>query len=743
MGSKPESQMKLNLLIFTLFISLKICSQELETRDQFRYTILKTDLLLAIDGEVDEGWDQIDEIPYFINHWPVDSGEADALTKVKVTYNDEFLYILAICYDNGERVVQSLRRDDDEAHWNSDNFTIAIDPMNTKQNGFMFGVNAGGSQLEGQLNVRGAWTEYDQNWDNKWYSEVRGYENHWIAEFAIPFKTLRYSPSQSEWGINFIRGDMERNAYSTWTQFPLNYEGIDLNFMGTLDWQQNPKKATGKVVLIPYLAGGTQRDFEEEEQTSYQKSSDTGLDAKIAITGSLNLDLTVNPDFSNVDVDQQVTNLSRFSIFFPERRNFFLENGDIFSNFGTWQIVPFFSRRIGLIDGDQVPIRYGARLTGNLTNKTRIGLMNVQTSEFDTIAIQNYHVAAVHQQVLDRSVIKAIFINRQAGESLEEGQFARNGGLEFAYLSKNGKFGNTVRFHSAFTDENLNDNNYYGFNGNYNSRNLRMGWSVDVVGENYITELGFNPRLENYNAETEETTRKGFTRINPWINYRFFPKEGKLNSHGPVSWFNTWVNQDGTGVNERVHGLGYNLNFKNTSWLRPNIVYREVNLPVPTSLLGDDFEPLPVAQYQFTRGDIRYNTDRRKILSANMIFGFGNFFNGTRINTSTGLNVRVQPWGNFGVTYDYNKVELPGAFGEADFHLLRTNAQISFSNTMFLTSAVQFNSQSENYNFFTRFQWRYRPMSDLFIVYTDNYEMDGLGLKNRQIVFKATYWLNL
>ena len=122
---------------------------------------------------------------------------------------------------------------------------------------------------------------------------------------------------------------------------------------------------------------------------------------------------------------------------------------------------------------------------------------------------------------------------------------------------------------------------------------------------------------------------------------------------------------------------------------------------------------------------------------------YGQFFNGTRLNTSSTINFRTQPWGNFGITYNYNKVDLPGEFGEADLHLFRTNVQISFSNSMFLTSSLQFNSQSENYNFFTRFQWRYRPMSDIFLVYTDNYEMNGLGIKNRQVVFKATYWLNL
>ena len=312
-----------------------------------------------------------------------------------------------------------------------------------------------------------------------------------------------------------------------------------------------------------------------------------------------------------------------------------------------------------------------------------------------------------------------------------------------AYLSKNGKWNNTVRFHTATTDENLGDNHFYGFSGNYQGRNLRSGWTLDFVGENYITELGFNPRLENYNAETEETVRRAYTRINPWMVYRFNPKSGTINQHGPRTWHMVWLNRDGSGLNERTHGYAYDFFFKNTSTLNFQAMEREVNLPVPTSLLGDDFTPLPVDNYNFTTFWVNYGTDRRKVVSSDIRVQYGQFFNGTLFNASNTLNFRAQPWGNFGITYNYNKVELPGEFGSAGLHLLRTNVQISFSNSMFLTSSLQFNSQSENYNFFTRFQWRYRPMSDIFLVYTDNYEMNGLGLKNRQVVFKATYWLNL
>lgn len=733
--------MKTLISIILTGLCLTSYAQNPDTRSTYSYPITKISSAIVIDGQTNEqAWQQASKIEKLINHFPTDVGDAEALTEVWTVYDDEFIYILAKLYDNGQRVVQSLRRDNVDGHWNSDNFTVTLDPFNNKQSGFFFGVNAGGAQLEALLNVENGQTNFDQNWDNKWFSEVKEYADHWVVEMAIPFKTLRYNSTQAEWGINFIRGDMQRNHYSTWTQFPISFGGIDMNYMGTLKWDAPPKKADGKVVLIPYVAGSTHKDFESEEaQTNYSTQADAGLDAKIAITSSLNLDLTVNPDFSNADVDQQVTNLSRFSIFFPERRNFFLENGDIFSNFGSWRVQPFFSRTIGLNNGQQVPINYGARLTGNLTPNMRIGAMNVQTGELDEVEANNYSVFAAHQRVLNRSVIKGIFINR-AGQN---GDFGRNGGLEFNYVHPSGSWNNTVRYHLA-TNENIPDNNhYYGMDGGFRNRNLSLGWTFDVVGENYETELGFNPRLYNYNAETNETTKQGFTRINPWFMYRFRPKSetATLNVHGPRTWHMAWLNTDGS-LNERRHGIGYDFFFKNTMEFRINRVFQEANLPVPTNLIGKD-KHLPVGNYKYTDNFIYFASDRRKVINTEISLRHGTFYNGTKSGFTTGLNFRTQPWGTFGVNYDYNKVTLAEGYGESDLHLFRLNAEISFSNKMFWTTAVQYNSQAENYNIFSRFQWRYKPMSDLFIVYTDNYGIDGLNIKNRQVVFKVTYWLNM
>lgn len=733
--------MKLLITMALWATCLSVLAQNPDTRQNYRYPITKSSSPIIIDGIADEdAWLQAAKIQNFMNHWPKDQGEAESLSEVWTSYDDEYFYVLAKLYDEGKRVVQTLRRDNVEGHWNSDNFTVVMDPFNNKQNGFFFGVNAGGAQIEALLNIENGQTQFDENWDNKWFSEVREYEDHWLVEMAIPFKTLRYNSSQAEWGINFIRGDMALNHFTTWTQFPISFGGTDINYMGTLVWDAPPKKAEGKVVLIPYVAGSTQRDYENEEgQTGYEQEVDAGIDAKIALTSSLNLDLTLNPDFSNADVDQQVTNLTRFSIFFPERRNFFLENGDIFSNFGGWQIQPFFSRTIGLNEGQQVPIKYGARLTGNLTPDLRIGAMNVQTGELEEVEANNYSVFAAHQRVFSRSVVKGIFINR-AGQN---GDYARNGGIEFNYVHPSGSWNNTIRYHVATNEENLGDNDYYSIDGGYRDRNASFGWTIDKVGQNYETELGFNPRLYNYNADTEETIKAGFTRFNPWFVYRFRPKteNARLSMHGPRTWHMAWLDSDGA-LYERSHGIAYDFFFNNTAALRINRLAYDIDLPVPTNLIGEG-QNLPIANYKFADNFLFFTSDRRKVVNTDITLRHGSFYNGTRTGFATGLSFRTQPWGTFGFTYDYNKVKLAEGFGEKDLHLFRINTEISFSNKMFWTTAVQYNSQSENYNIFSRFQWRYKPMSDLFIVYTDNYGIDGLNIKNRQIVFKLTYWLNM
>lgn len=718
-------------------------SQTKDTQNKFKYNITKTTDKVSLDGELnEESWLSAEVINNFYNHWPIDSGLAEFVTNVRLTYDDEFLYVAAVCFDNGNRVIQSLKRDNG-GHWQSDGFTVAIDPINKGTNGFLFGVNAGGAQMEAAMSARGTGTRNDSNWDNKWYSEVKQFEDKWIVEMAIPFKSIRYNSENTSWGINFIRNDMENNIFTTWTLFPLNFGGNDLGYNGLLSWDSPPAISKGKVVLIPYTAGGVSKNHEDGESTQYDL--DAGLDAKIAITSSLNLDLTLNPDFSNVDVDQQVTNLSRFSLFFPEKRNFFLENSDLFSNFGTWHTQPFFSRQIGIHDGEQIPILYGARISGNVTDDLRLGAMNIQTRETNELNAQNYTVAAVQQRVLSRSNVKALFINRNSTSTMESGgseDYNRLGGMEFQYVSRNGKLGASAKYHSSFTSDQFDDNSFALGELYYESKNFFTGVSYSDVGENFISDVGFVSRLDNYDPIQDTTFRIGYTFVNPWVGANFYPKPGsKVNMHGPRTWSNFILNPDGS-LNERISSLVYFVNFSNKSDIRFVVRNNEVNLPFVLNFIDED-NPLPVGKYRFTNYNLFYNSDPRTMLSLNLGATYGGFYNGNRFTLNANVNMRKQPWGNFGIAYTQNKVVLAEGYGEADLHLIGPKAEISFSNKMFWTSFLQYNTQAENFNINSRFQWRYKPMSDFFIVYSENYATTNLDVKNRGLVFKLTYWLNM
>ena len=357
-----------------------------DPQEAYQLHINKTSEKIIIDGKLDEEvWNTAEVASDFWVSFPVDDRKSELKTEVRVTYDDNFFYVAAYCEDPNGTIIQTLKRDVD--FWSGDGFAFVIDPVNQKSNGFLFGVNPYGVQMEaliaGNTGTRGSRDRgMNSEWDHKWYSNAFIGSGFWTVEIAIPFKTIRYDETKTTWGINFIRSEMSDNSYQVWSHIPVQFRSVDLNYTGALIWDQAPKKATGNISIIPYATTSITKDFEEE--TATKKDVNAGLDAKIAITSSLNLDVTVNPDFSQVEVDEQVTNISRFSIRLPEKRLFFLENKDIFEDFGNSPARPFFSRRIGLDDdGNTIPILYGLRLTGNATKNLRLGIMNMQTKKTD------------------------------------------------------------------------------------------------------------------------------------------------------------------------------------------------------------------------------------------------------------------------------------------------------------------------------------------------------------------------
>lgn len=733
---------KLRSFILLLLLTGVATAQEQSIIEEFVLESRKSDLKISIDGKLDEeAWTTAVLTSDFLNKWPKDTGFAEAQTQAWVTYDDEFIYIGAINYQKKEDlVIKSLKRDNSSYHWDSDGFTVVLDPYNQKTNGFLFGVNAAGARVDGVVSIENSRTSPDFNWDNAWSSSVRVYDDYWVAEFAIPFKSISYDPESKEWGINFVRNDMKRNVYSTWSHVPQGFPGIDLGYLGTLKMETPPEERKQRIAFQPYVLASADRDFEENSR--YGGDLDVGLDAKIPFGSKLKMDITLNPDFSTVDVDQQVTNLSRFSIFFPEKRTFFLENSDLFSSFGTWGVKPFFSRQIGISDGELVPILFGARVTGNVTDDLRVGALNVQTRSIDGFGANNYLVGAFQQKVFGRSSVKALVTNRSAfdGTNNTEENFNRTLGVEFHYSSESGRLTGNARYHWSKTEDNLNDASFIGATMMYNNGNFFSGITADRVGDNYINELGFSRRSFQYDAERDSLIRIGFNYLNPWVGYTFRPESDWVNSHEISAWTVMSWETDGQLI-DRFTSLNYFLNTLNYGSLSFSIENSNVRLLFPTDLIGGD-EFLPAKTYIFNTTSLSYNTDQRGVVSGGLQSSYGGFYEGTRLQFGGNVNVRTQPWGNFGVRYIGNRVELPGNYGKATLHLVGPQTEISFLNNLNWTTFLQYNTQSDNFNINSRLQWRFAPMSDIYLVYNDNYGTENFGVKNRGMVFKMNYWFN-
>ena len=732
------------LLFYFWVLSFVLFAQN--NAQAYQLNIQRMDEKIRLDGVLDESfWEDVEIATNFWLNFPVGGTPVDdeVQTTVKVTYDDDFIYLGVECYGKGPFLVQSLKRDND-SFWNGDAFAVVFDPVNERTNGVIFGVNPAGVQTEALITGEparrgGQISGYNKAWDNKWYTQASVTENGWTAEMMIPFKSLRFG-RKDHWGINFIRVDARNNANHSWAPVPIQFYGTDLGYLGQLIWDKPPRNEKGNISLVPYLLGNAYKDYESKSDLS--QSFALGMDAKIAINSNLNLDLTVNPDFSQVDVDEQQTNLTTVNLRFPERRLFFLENSDIFSNFGT-NAKPFFSRKIGLDDdGNTIPIIYGARLSGNLNKNLRIGLMNTQTQEQE-LPGNNYSSFALHQRILKRAVLRGYFHNRvgYTDGSIQEDDFNRIGGLEFNYSSEDSKWRAVTGYGLAFSNENQNENYLFNLFGGYGGRAFNVMVNISGLGDNYINDFSLIPRQKHYDALEDTTYILGFNHWWATMGYKFYPENTFINQHG----FSLTTNGDRTATSNELiqdkHQLSYKFLMKNTSTLDLTYAHEGVNLLYPFGFT--DNEPLPAQLYRFDYGQIKYVTDRRREIKLTSGFRYGSFYNGTRTEFSLAVDYRVQPWGNFSLNFVQNDLEFSGNYGAEQLLLFGPKAEINFSKNFFWTTFMQYNTQSDNFNINSRLQWRYMPMSDLFIVYSDNYMVEYFGPRNRGLVLKLNYWFNL
>lgn len=726
--------------------------------------IRRTAAAIETDGRLDEAaWQHAPVAVDFLKQFPVDSGLADTRTEVRMTFDANNLYIGVTCWQAREDyTVQSLKRDFPNGV--SDAVNILIDPTKDGLNGFLFSLSP--------LNVqREAWIDNGSalswEWDNRWFSAVQNHDDRWVAEMSIPFKTLRYTVSAGEnsWHVNFVRTRLKNWEVSTWQPIPRQYGANNLAFCRRLVWAEPPPSPGASISLIPFTTARHDIDYRRDntsfELTEKKTGSKFGLggDAKIGVTPSLNLDLTFNPDFSQVEVDRQVPNLSRFELFFPERRQFFLENRDLFAMFGFPSTRPFFSRRIGLarnpVTGfnETVPILAGARLSGKLNDEWRIGVLNMQTDRVNwdsarVLPAANFTVATLQRKVLKRSAISAIFVDKEnflgkLSEQQKSGyqSWNRVAGLEFNLYSEDNRWEGEWYYHRSFSP-------------NPKQRGQTLAQFLGYFDRHFNTRLGYMLVDSFYTADAGFVPRTGYQDFYPGIGWIFYPDSKHINN---IS----------TGIEGN---LSYALDFQPTD--RDVALYCTVNLKDqtslnlalwnaytylfepfdPTNLYRPGTEPLPGQQgYTYSGARFRFTSSTSYNLQGNLDVNAGQFFNGDRIGVQGEIGYRWQPIGTFTMSYSYNRIRLPGPYASADFWLLGPRAELSFSRKVFASAFFQWNTQSNNFNINARLQWRFAPVSDIFLVYTDNSFAEAvpdtrarfLLPKNKALVLKAVYWLNL
>lgn len=750
--------MRLFLIFLLTSLSISLFAQnEFSNDGKFILHIKKATGKIVVDGNIDEpDWQTATKVENFKQNYPFDSSQANYQTIARATFDDQFLYVSGVCYQPDKYTVQSLRRDYPNS--SSDIFFVTLDPFRDKLNGLYFSVTPFGVQKEALIFNGPGGVDNNIDWDNKWYCNATRYEDKFIVEIAIPFKTIRYKISgdeKNEWNINFCRYTHTFNERSSWAPIPRNFRMIDLNFSGKLIWDDAPPSPGKNFSIIPFALVGRSKDY--EAATPGNNDIEAGFDAKIGVTPSLNLDLTVNPDFAQVEVDQQVTNLSRFELFFPEKRQFFLENGDLFGSFGFPDVKPFFSRRIGLGsnvntgENVRVPIDAGARLSGRINKDWRIGLLNMETGKSAKFGLPstNFSTIAVQRRVGLRNNLGFIFVNKDEFKTkTPDTRFNRVAGIDFNLATKNGMTDGKLFIHKSFSPLALKGEYAMGGLIEHNSPKNLYDFGLENIGINYRADVGYVPR-------------NGYYRNAASQSFVFYPRNGgkKLINNwriGPD--YDIYYGKLDKRVTDWDAGLFFKIIFQNAAELQGAFLRWDYTyLFEPFDPTNKGLRELPAgSSYTYFSNRISFKSNPRKNFFFALNSRFGEYFNGRVGQYQTSWSYRMHTFGIVSIDASYTRIKLPKPYSSADLWLIGPRAELSFSKSVFFNAFLQYNNQANNFNINARLQWRFKPVSDFFLVYTDNYfasddplttvngrPVTSFMAKNRAIVAKFTYWLNL
>ncbi|MEE4360588.1 MAG: DUF5916 domain-containing protein [Pseudomonadales bacterium] len=683
----------------------------------------------VLDGLVleDPAWAGVTPTSGFTQIQPYEGRPASQRTEVFIGYTKDALHVGVVAYDDDPSgiIVADSRRDSslDE----TDSFRMIIDGFRDRQNGLVFGTNPVGIQYDGQVvkESSGQFSAggggFNLNWDTSWEVEARITELGWSAEFEIPFRSLRYGAGDAQtWGINFQRNIRRNNEITFWAPLDRQFTIARIFDAGTVSGIAPPPQRNLK--LIPYALGRASRG---DAIDGTDLTSEVGIDAKFSITPSLTLDATYNTDFAQVEVDDVQVNLDRFSLFFPEKRFFFLENAGQFSVGNPQEVEFFFSRRIGVGTGGRpLPIVGGLRLSGKVGDTTNVGLLHMRSDAVDGVAPQNdYSVARVSQELPNRSSIGAIVVNREGDGSLlapGEQDYNRTYGVD-------GRWGigpyATVSAWAGKTDTPGRDGreHAYSLRTDYNS----MRWSNSIgyteVGEDFNPEVGFLQR-DGYRkfdfrvlARYRPTDFLGFLELRPHVSYRGFWDFEGYQETGFLHVDNHWEWRSGaeihTGVNFTLEGV-----------------------KEPFDIIPD--VTVPVGKYDNTEAQIVLMSNEGAPFSASLTTFAGGFFGGDRVSLRPTLRYRIGETFTTELTWNHNNIDLPVDGGDFIINVGQLRLSYSFTPKILLQALIQYDDRRDGVGVNLRFSVLQSANAGLFLVYN---EVDETGFREPQREFVLKY----
>ncbi len=694
----------------------------------------------VIDGKLDEEvWKNATPFDGFIQREAREGEPATERTEVKILTDGEALYIGAWLFDREPKGIVAGEKLRDVLLTNSDYFAIILDTYLDKQNGFVFATTPAGVEYDGQVTREGeggavtqtgqsraqtgALGGFNLNWDGSWKVATSIDAKGWYAEFRIPFSTLRYGGDAKQvWGMNMARSIRRKNEESLWSFVPRQFSLYRLSRAGTLAGLTVPVRRVATVT--PYALSSNTRTFAVDQ--TYRHPTEFGIDAKYGLTPSLTLDLTYNTDFAQVEVDEQRTNLTRFPLFFPEKRAFFLENAGIFSA-GTPQAVDlFFTRRIGIDTlGNPVPIRGGGRLSGRVAGLT-VGLLEIVTDKTSSTQQGNsYSVARATKEFGRRSRLGLIGVQRLGlGDTGPDhnrtygvdGRIGVNDAMTVDWWG--GKTETPGKGHDDLAFSTL---------ASYTTRNWSNSVRVLQAGRDFNPEVGFLNRVGGYRYV--ETTLMRLVRNTKWTHVR------QWNPH--VS-YRGYYGLDNFYQSGQVHIDVTEATFNDGGRFGPEVnVYHE-GLQKPFTIATG--VTLPAGTYNFVVYGVDWDTDPSRSISASTRGDFGPFYNGTRNGGRTAITFRKGAAFTSQLVLDYNDVHLKQ--GNFTRTLIGTRLGYNFTPKIFVNSLVQYNNQARIWTANARFGWLNTAGTGLFVVFNDGEEANSyfswVRPQSRSFVVKYT-----